>query len=285
MADHTQERSERTTSGPAMLESVTVVFRLLDEIAAARRSMGVTELANILSAPKPRVYRYLTSMRRLGIVEQDMQNEKYRLGARLVKYGEAANEQFDLRALAEPYLTRIRDATGQTALLSVATHDTALVVSTAESLANVCVSVKPGNRLQPYCSAQGRTVLAFTDPASQQLVMRRKMPALTEKTMTSPLHLAHRLELIRERLWDDADGEVALGINVLCCPVFREQDRIVGTLGIVGSSANIPSPPPKKILWELQAAAAELSEYLNSNIYNRVTERLQQQAAEPAGEC
>ena len=150
---------EKPTSGPALLESVEMVFRLLDELTAARRPLGVTELAQQLQTAKPRTYRHLASMRQLGILEQDPTTEKYMLGSRLVAYGEAAGEQFDLRAIADPYLTRIRDATGQTALLAVATHDTALVVSCVESKANVCISVKPGNRVLPYCSAQGRTVM------------------------------------------------------------------------------------------------------------------------------
>ncbi|MDR0276938.1 MAG: IclR family transcriptional regulator [Paucimonas sp.] len=264
------QQEEKPSSGPALLESVEMVFRLLDELTAARRPLGVTELAQLLQTAKPRTYRHLASMRQLGILEQDPSTEKYMLGARLVAYGEAAGEQFDLRAIADPYLTRIRDATGQTALLAVATHDTALVVSCVESKANVCISVKPGNRVLPYCSAQGRTVLAFADAASQQRVMRRKMPQLTERTLHEPEALAQRLELIRERLYDDADGEVTLGINALCCPIFRENDQIVGTIGIVGPSAAIPSPPPAAMLRELQSAAAEISERLHAGTYQRL---------------
>lgn len=263
------QKTEGGSSGPVLLESVEMVFRLLNELTAARRPLGVTELAQLLQTAKPRTYRHLASMRQLGILEQDPTSEKYRLGARLVAYGEAASEQFDLRALADPYLTRIRDATGQTALLAVATHDTALVVSCVESKANVCISVKPGNRVFPYCSAQGRTVLAFSDAASQQRVMRRKMARLTERTMCEPEQLAERLELIRQRMYDDADGEITMGINALCCPIFREHDVIVGTIGIVGPSSAIPSPPPPSMLRELQSAAAEISERLHAATYQR----------------
>ncbi|KQV22635.1 IclR family transcriptional regulator [Pseudomonas sp. Root329] len=264
-----KDPKEAAATGPVLLESVEMVFRLLDELTAARRPLGVTELAQLMQTAKPRTYRHLASMRQLGILEQDPSTEKYLLGARLVAYGEAASEQFDLRALADPYLTRIRDNTGQSALLSVAQHDSALVVSCVESKANVCISVKPGNRVLPYCSAQGRTVLAFADAATQQRAMRRKMPRLTDKTMCDPEALAQRLALIRERLYDDADGEITVGINALCCPIFRENDVIVGTIGIVGPSSAIPVPPPANMLKELQAAAAEISERLHAATYNR----------------
>lgn len=255
---------------PVLLESVAMVFRLLDEMANARRPLGVTELATLIEEPKPRVYRHLASMRQLGIVEQDPMNDKYRLGAKLVVYGAASSEQFDLRALADPYLTRIRDATGQTALLSVATYDTALVVSCVESRANVCISVKPGNRVQPHCSAQGRTVLAFADEASQQRVFRRKLQRLTDRTLVDPADLAARLALIRARLWDDADGEVTPGVNALCCPILRDDKVILGTIGIVGPSAEILSPPTAEMLEPIRQAAAELSARLNCSAYEAV---------------
>lgn len=252
--------------GPALLESVNMVFRLLDELSAVRRPMGVTELASRLAAPKARTYRHLASLRRLGIVEQDPLGDKYRLGPRLVSYGEAACEQFDLRTLATPYLTRIRDLTGQTAMLSVASHGTALVVATVESLANVCVSVKPGNRVMPHCSAQGRTVLAFSDDSCRRLVLERKMTRFTGQTLCSPEQLVERLALIRERLWDIAEGEVTEAIVAVCCPVFRDGARIIGTIGIVGPTASINAHAPDFIK-ELRAAAADISERLHGTVY------------------
>jgi IclR family KDG regulon transcriptional repressor len=254
--------------GPIILESVGIVFRLLDELAAARRPLGVTELAQIVDEPKPRVYRHLASMRQLGAVEQDPVSEKYRLGAKLVIYGAAASEQFDLRALADPYLTRLRDSCGQSAVLSVATHDSALVVAAVDSNRSVCITVKPGNRVPAHCSSQGRIVLAFLDEASQQRVLRRKLQQFTRHSMVDPAQIAKRLALIRKRLYEEADGEVIDGINVLAAPIFREHDMLVGAIGVIGPSAEVRPDPD--LLAQIRTAAAELSTRLNSDIYVRL---------------
>lgn len=261
------------TTGPAILESVGIVFRLLDELALARRPLGVTELAQILEEPKPRVYRHLASMKQIGAVEQDPVSEKYRLGAKLVVYGTASAEQFDLRALADPYLTRLRDVTGQTALLSVATHDSALVVSAVESTRSVVISVKPGNRPATHCSAQGRLVLAYLDGAAQQRALRRKLQPFTDRSIVDPAQILERLDMIRERLYEDADGELIEGVNVLAAPIFRENDVLVGSIGVIGTSRDVPSPPGADLLEAVQSAAAELSSRLKSEIYERVLKR------------
>ncbi|WP_213763603.1 IclR family transcriptional regulator [Caballeronia sp. dw_19] len=256
-------------SGPALLESVAIVFRLLDELSAARRPLGVTELADIVDEPKPRVYRHLASMRQMGAVEQDPSTEKYRLGAKLVIYGTAASEQFDLRAIADPYLTKLRDTLGQSAVLSVVTHDSALVVAAVDSNNGVCITVKPGNRVPAHCSAQGRLVLAFLPPEDQQRILRRKLQRFTARSITDPVVLARRLEAVRAQLYEDANGEVIDGINVLSAPIFRDNDVMVGAIGIIGPTHDVPSPPPPALLEHVQQAAAELSERLNCDKYRR----------------
>ena len=257
-------------TGPVLLESVGIVFRLLDELALARRPLGVTELAQIVGEPKPRVYRHLASMKQVGAVEQDPITEKYRLGAKLVVYGTAASEQFDLRAVADPYLTRLRDVTGQTAVLTVATHDSALVVAVAESTRSVVISVKPGNRPAIHCSAQGRLVLAYLDQVAQQRVLRRKLPKFTDRSMVDPAEIQARLAIIRERLYEDADGELLEGVNLLAAPIFRDRDVLVGSIGVVGPSRDVPSPPTADLLNAIRSTAAELSIQLHSDIYQRV---------------
>ena len=257
-------------TGPVLLESVGIVFRLLDELALARRPLGVTELAQIVGEPKPRVYRHLASMKQVGAVEQDPITEKYRLGAKLVVYGTAASEQFDLRAVADPYLTRLRDVTGQTAVLTVATHDSALVVAVAESTRSVVISVKPGNRPATHCSAQGRLVLAYLDQVAQQRVLRRKLQKFTDRSMVDPAEIQARLAIIRERLYEDADGELLEGVNLLAAPIFRDRDVLVGSIGVVGPSRDVPSPPTADLLNAIRSTAAELSIQLHSDIYQRV---------------
>ena len=267
------EQVESEKSGPAMLESVGIVFEILDHLAGARRPLGVTELALAMGEPKPRVYRHLASLRQIGVVEQDQATDKYRLGAKLVSYGVAAGEQFDLRLIADPYLTQLRDQTGQTALLSAVTHDSALVISAVDSSNQVCITVKPGNRVPHHCSAQGRIVLAYCDPALQRKILKRELQAYTPRSLTDPAKILKRLELIRSQLFDDANGEVLEGINVLAAPIFRGSDKgdeLIGTIGIIGASKDVPSPATESLVSQVQYAAAELTARLNGTSYQRL---------------
>jgi len=227
----------------------------------------LTEIARLLGEQKPRVYRHLSTLKGLGVVLQEGRSGGYRLGGKLFSLGEAALEQFDLRFVAAPFLTRLRDQTQQTALLSVPGNGEPLVLSCVEYLDRLSIASRPGNRPPPHCSSQGRVALAFCDEAARKRVLGRKLTAFTPHSMTNRQQIEARLTLIRERFYEDALDEVRLGINALSAPVFRDNDEFVGIIGIVGTSAQISAPPPRPLILKLQQIAGALSAELNCRIY------------------
>ena len=259
------------------VEAVKVAIRILDELALAQRAMGVTELADALGETKPRVHRHLSTLREVGIVEQDQSTDRYRLGWRVFQLGEAAGTQFDLRTRAEPYLIRLRDELKETAVLAVPINGRPMVIASADSIfARITISVKPGNRPVPHCSALGRLTMAFSAKHFQDEFLTGPLSAETPQSMTSPAAIRQRLALITEQFYDVSDGEVMIGVNTIAVPIFRNGDVLAGALSIVGSVQNIPNPPLRKQVDLLHACASELSAQLNSDAYERW--RLRRQA-------
>ena len=111
------------------IQSVVVATRVLEALAESRAAVGVTELARRLGEPKARVHRHLSTLRTVGLVDQDGATDRYRLGWKLFQFGEAAAEQFDLRRVAEPFLMQLRDVTKETAVLAVPVNGEPLVVA------------------------------------------------------------------------------------------------------------------------------------------------------------
>jgi IclR family KDG regulon transcriptional repressor len=253
--------------GSEGLQSLQAAFRILDELSCAGGPVGLTDLASQLGELKPRVYRHLSTMKSLGIVIQEARSGRYGLGGKLFALGEAALEQFDLRSVAAPHLTRLRDQTRQTALLSVPANGEPIVLSCVEYRDRLAITSRPGNRPPPHCSSQGRIALAFADSAARRRVLGRKLTAFTNHSMTNREAIEERLRLIRERFFEDANDEVRIGINALSAPVFRDDEQLAGIIGIIGTSAEIGAPPAKAFIATLHRLAAALSAELNCRIY------------------
>lgn len=256
---------------PNSVEAIKVAIRILDEMALARRAMRITELADALGETKPRIHRHLATLKEMGVVEQEQSTERYRLGWRLFQLGEAAGTQFDLRYRAEPYLIKLRDELKQTAVLAIPINGQPVVIATSENIyARIYVSVKPGNRPLPHCSAFGRLVLAFSPEETSQKLLSDTLIGETENAMTDRQEVLDRLPVIRHQFYEYADSEVMVGINTVVAPIFRDNDVLAGAIGIVGSVQEIPSPPHPRQIELLHQYCKELSIQLNSNAYLKI---------------
>jgi DNA-binding IclR family transcriptional regulator len=250
------------------LQSLQAAFRILDALSDAHQPLGLTDLAAVLGELKPRLYRHLSTMKRLGAVYQDARNGRYSLGGKLFSLGEAALEQFDLRFVAAPYLTQLRDQTRQTALLSVPNNGEPIVLSCVEYRDRLSISSRPGNRPPPHCSSQGRVALAFADEAARKRILAHKLTAFTKHSIVDRGLIEARLGVIRGRFFEEANAEIRLGITAVSAPVFRENDELVGIIGIIGTSEEVGAPPSRALLATLHRVAGSLSAELNCRIYH-----------------
>jgi DNA-binding IclR family transcriptional regulator len=134
----------------------------------------------------------------------------------------------------------------------------------------VTISVRQGARLPAHASSQGRVALAFAPPKLQRRILARKLPMLTPKTVTDPALIRARLAEIREQLYEHAPGETLLGISALAAPLLDHEDRLVGSIALVGSEQDIPTPVDPEQLRLVQACAAAISAKLHATAYRRL---------------
>lgn len=113
-----------------------------------------------------------------------------------------------------------------------------------------------GSRPLPQCRAPGTSRARARDSARGPCGEDARRAAIEA-----------RLELIRERFFEEAVDEVRHGIGILSAPVFHGPAECAGIIGIVGTSVEIPSPPPQTLIRTLHQVAGLLSAELNCRIY------------------
>jgi IclR family acetate operon transcriptional repressor len=258
---------EDRVPGSGMIQSVVMAGEIIEALAAAGQPMRLTALANQLGESKAKMHRHLSTLKFLGFVDQDSQTECYRLGPKLVHIGQAANDQFDLRRLAEPYMIRLRDLTHQTVVLSMPASGDAIVNAVVDSPNLVTISVRLGYRLPAHASAQGRVTLAFTPSATQQRVLARKLQMLTPRTIVDPVELRERLARIREQLYEVSMDETLLGISAVASPILNFDNELVGAIAVVGTTQYVHDPVDPEQLQLLRACTKAMSLKLNSTGY------------------
>ena len=120
-----------TLDGNAV-RSVDRAAALLLALGESHGEAGVTELARRLGLHKSTASRLLATLEKRGLVEQDEESGKYRLGLVVIRLAERAERTLDLRSIAMPELDRLARATRETTGLGVLDGDQLLTVAQAD---------------------------------------------------------------------------------------------------------------------------------------------------------
>jgi len=263
------EPQDAGTASPPVLESVELITRILDLLAASSVPLGVTEVAQALGEGKSRIHRNLVSLKHFGYVTQNQVSDKYALGWKLFQLGEKASLESNIRQVAAPYLKYLSSRTHLGAMLAVPINGAPLVVDSVANEGFVSISVKPGNKPLPLKSAQGRVALAYASRRQFDEIVRLQLPSLAGEQVDAAWHarLDERLGAIRANLYETAPNETLVGINVLSAPVLRGADELVAIVSVIGSIQHLSDPPGEPVRQAVLGVAAALSRFMGSTVY------------------
>ena len=243
------------------VRSVQLALDVLEVIAMSGEELGVTQIADELRLTKGSVYRHLQTLVARGYLTQNRQTTHYHIGPRS-RLLSRFSDQPDLIHVAEPLLWDLRNAVGQTVVLSEMGSRGALVVKTVPGPSAIEIGVRTGNELAFHASAQGKILLANAPESLQKLILAGPLQRFTDHTITKRSALEAELQLARKQGYISAPEESILGLNAIAAPIFGEQGSCVGAIAIVGSIQFIQLDTSKSILQRLTDSAQQVSSAL-----------------------
>lgn len=208
---------------------------LLLEALADEREATPRRLSELLHEPRTTVYRLLTGLQALDMVEAGSGSGTYRLGWRLLRLGSAVIERLDERQAALPVMERIHERTGETVFLCVRRGDEAVCIERLDGLRVQSIALRLGGSLPLHVGAGPRALLAWESREEwDAYVARRPLEPMTERTPTTREALFEELERCLELGYAVSDEDVTLGIASLGTPVFDYTGHIRAAISIGG---------------------------------------------------
>ena len=221
------------------LSSVTTAIRLLKAFSEDEEEIGVSALAQKLGVAKSTVHRLAVTLVAEGLLEQNPDNERYRLGIGLFGLGTLVRRRMDLSTESRPYLFELREKTGETILLGVPSDTEIMYVYNLESPQALRMRSDIGVRRPGYCTAVGRAIFAFAPEATVERMLAQKLVRRTPTTLTDPKALRAVLADVRERGYAVEDEESEPGIRCIAAPVRNAGGAVIGAVGIAGPSQRL----------------------------------------------
>jgi DNA-binding IclR family transcriptional regulator len=213
----------------------------------------VTELARRLGLHKSTASRLLATLQKRGLVEQDEETGKYRLGLVVIRLAERAERTLDLRGIAMPELERLARLTHETTGLGVLDGDQLLTVAQADGPNLIAVGDWTGRSTPLHCVASGKVLMAALAEREVLRIVRRGLASHTERTLVGLEPLLEELARTRRRGYATALGEYEMGLNAVAAPVHDARGNVIAAVDIWGPAFRLT---PRRIP-ELAAQARE----------------------------
>lgn len=229
----TEERSSN-------VKSITRATEILKVFTLERPKWGVSEIARELGLHKATTHRIIQTLEHAGLLAQDKETRKYRLGALFLERASLAARQYDIVAKARPYLRDLVRETQETCLLSVFENFRAVYVDVVASARSVKMTADLGTRVQLHCTASGKVLLAhLPQEAIDEFLRTHPLEGYTDNTVTDPAELKRQLAQIRAQGYAVDWEEMEEGLRCIASPIFDGRGRTVSAVSIAGPASRL----------------------------------------------
>jgi len=209
--------------------------KILDCFVNARGTLGVTELSQQTHLSKSTVHHFVTSLVETGLLASDGPSRRYRLGPKLALLGNAFIQSTDLRDLALPALTELRDLSDETASLHVKFGDQRMTVAQVVSTQGIRRVLNLAVLRPIYVGAVGVVLMGgMTDDEVLRLLKRSRPRRLTSKSVIDPQELLALVQKARVDGFCTLGEQTEEGVGVVAFPIRDHLGAIPAAVVVSG---------------------------------------------------
>ncbi|MGL5815924.1 MAG: IclR family transcriptional regulator [Phycicoccus sp.] len=225
-----------------MIQSIDRALRVLVALQGTRR-MSLGEIAARLDLPPSTVHGIVRTLLAHGMVVQERDSGRYRLGPATLRLGNVYLDTLELRSRVATWADDLAERTGLAARTAVLLLTDVVVVHHATRPDGSRQMPEVGIVIPAHASALGKAILAFDAEARAEVLGGATGPrSMTGETITDPTALDAQLDEVRRTGLATEAEEAVLGEYSVAMPVIGAAEEVVGALGLVVPSSDWPAP-------------------------------------------
>jgi DNA-binding IclR family transcriptional regulator len=250
--------TEPPSGGTEAADRVADVLLLF---ARSDEPLGVSGIARSLGLSKAVVHRILQSLLSRSLVQPVPGRSSYQLGPSAIGLGTRAWSQLDVRSVAAPILSRLRDRTRETTTLSILVGRHRIYLDQFESPQEIKMAIEIGPRFPLHSGASSRAILAYL-PSAFATEASRELARQQEEFDESAF--LHELAETRRRGWTASHNERGTGSASIAAAFFDGVGNVLGSISASGPVFRYPGDHEAEHSALVVEAAAAITEALRS---------------------
>ncbi|SEN22685.1 IclR family transcriptional regulator [Lihuaxuella thermophila] len=224
--------------------------------------LTLQEMAQLSNMPKTSVHRMIGSLEEIGFLTKDDEG-KYSLGLLFLQFGQLVAERLQIRQLALPVMTRLRDEMGEAVNLIVRDGNEAIYIEKVDTHQPVRVYTAIGRRAPMYAGACPRILLAFLPEVEREQYLKNiELKPIGSGTITDPDRLRAVLSESRKTGYSISHSELHDDTSAVAAPIFNHRGQLEAGLSVVGPGTRFQADRLPLLIEKVQDAAREISRQL-----------------------
>ncbi|NUR09566.1 MAG: IclR family transcriptional regulator [Nocardioidaceae bacterium] len=246
-----------TAPAPGGVQSVDRALTIL-AILARLGEAGVTEIAGELGVHKSTAFRLVATLEGHGMVEQNEDRGKYRLGVGVLRLAGATTARLDVVQESRPICRKLAADTGETVNIAVLSDRSALYLDQVAGQSALQSHNWVGQHIPLHATSNGKVLLSGL---SEEEIDKRlpRLPSYTAETVTTKARLKRELREVREQGFAVAVDELEIGLTAIAAPIRNAHGDVIASISVSGPTFRLGERKVKELLPTVQDAADEVS--------------------------
>jgi DNA-binding IclR family transcriptional regulator len=225
--------SEDVKTVTSTVQSVDRAATIL-ELLAHEGESGVTEIAAQLGVHKSTAFRLIATLERRGLVEQNAERGKYRLGVGILRLAGATTARLDVVQEARPLARALAAKTGETVNIAVLSEGAALYLDQVAGGSSLQSHNWVGQRIPLHATANGKVLLSGLSDQQIASAVGSRLRSYTPTTITSLKRLTAEIDEIRAAGHAVVVDELEQGLTAIAAPLRNVHGDVIASLSVSG---------------------------------------------------
>ncbi|MFC0227960.1 IclR family transcriptional regulator [Serratia aquatilis] len=216
-----------------IIQSIERALKILDLFNEQTTELKITEISKLMGLSKSTLHSILKTLQLHGYIDQNRENEKYRLGMKLVERGYFVVASMDIRQKAKGWLTDLSLKTGQTTHLGILEGGEGVYIEKIEGKQAAIAYSRIGRRLPIHSTAMGKVLIAWLNDAERDsLLLDYDYTLYTQATLQSRAALLETLVQVRQQHYAIDNEENEPGVRCVAVPVWDHEGKVIAALSL-----------------------------------------------------
>ncbi|WP_028606082.1 IclR family transcriptional regulator [Ottowia thiooxydans] len=220
---------------------------------------ALTDLASAVGLPHPTVHRLLAQLSAEGLVVQEMQSKRYRLGPLVYELGLAAGSGYDLGLIYQPAMHKVSRVTGDTSYVIMRSGFEAVCVARSEGSHPVrTLTLNIGSRRPLGVGAGGLAILAACAEDEARWIVSATKDKIRRFGRLSISRQLKAIEESRVQGYATVTNQVSLGVTGVGMAFLDSNGAPLGAISVGALTDRLPRDRHAQIAKLLKNAVDEI---------------------------